>query len=273
MNILITGHKGFIGQNMMKFMKSKGHTVTGFEYYDNAEHFPDLKGIHTVIHLGAETDTTCGNIHYVLEKNYDFSKKLYDECQRRHIMLQYASSASVYGHNRKTAEYEFKEPLNYYATSKYLFDRYVETQAPVSRVQGFRYFNVYGPHEEHKKDQASPISKFFHEATWKYEIDIFEGSENFKRDFVFVGDICELHYRMLDVNESGILNAGTGVATSFEEIAIMIAEKYESNVNRIPMPEELKHQYQEYTCANLHKLNSTVKMNWFPVEDYINYEL
>ena len=53
----------------------------------------------------------------------------------------------------------------------------------------------------------------------------------------------------------------------------MIAEKYESNVNRIPMPEELKHQYQEYTCANLHKLNSTVKMNWFPVEDYINYEL
>ena len=175
--------------------------------------------------------------------------------------------------NRKTAEYEFKEPLNYYATSKYLFDRYVETQAPVSRVQGFRYFNVYGPHEEHKKDQASPISKFFHEATWKHEIDIFEGSENFKRDFVFVGDICELHYRMLDVNESGIWNAGTGVATSFEEIAIMIAEKYESNVNRIPMPEELKHQYQEYTCANLHKLNSTVKMNWFPVEDYINYEL
>ena len=78
---------------------------------------------------------------------------------------------------------------------------------------------------------------------------------------------------MLDVNESGIWIAGTGVATSFEEIAIMIAEKYESNVNRIPMPEELKHQYQEYTCANLHKLNSTVKMNWFPVEDYINYEL
>ncbi|OUT92796.1 MAG: hypothetical protein CBB96_05630 [Gammaproteobacteria bacterium TMED36] len=273
MNILITGHKGFIGQNMMTFLKSKGHDVTGFEYYDNDDHFPNLKGMHTVIHLGAETDTTCSDIKHILERNYDFSKRLYDECQDKHIMLQYASSASVYGHNKNSTEDGAKEPLNYYATSKYLFDRYVESQSPISRVQGFRYFNVYGPHEDHKKDQASPISKFFHEAVWKHEIDIFEGSENFKRDFVFVGDICELHYRMLDVNESGIWNAGTGVATSFEEIAIMIAEKYESNVNRIPMPDNLKNQYQEYTKANLNKLNSTVKMNWFPVEDYINYEL
>ena len=89
---------------MMTFLKSKGHDVTGFEYYDNDDHFPNLKGMHTVIHLGAETDTTCSDIKHILERNYDFSKRLYDECQDKHIMLQYASSASVYGHNKNSTE-------------------------------------------------------------------------------------------------------------------------------------------------------------------------
>ena len=276
MNILITGHKGFIGQNMMKFMKDKGHTVKGFEYYDNNENYPDLSGVDAVIHLGAITNTTERNIDLLMQKNYDFSCHLAEDCAYLKIPFQYASSASIYGDGMNDmSETSMPQPMNYYAYSKYMFERFASTLAEQTEavIQGFRYFNVYGPHEEHKGQMASPLTQFRKQAQRNSTIRIFEGSSNMKRDFVFVGDICELHNRMLEIKESGIWNAGTGVCTSFEEIAFMIAEKYEAEIEHIVMPEILKHQYQYYTQANLRKLNDTVKMNWFPVEDYINYEL
>ncbi len=275
MNILVTGHRGFIGQNITKFLTNKGHDVYGFEYYDTKDNMPDLKNIHQVIHLGAETSTTETDIDLIMEKNYDFSVRLFEECEKRHIAFQYASSASVYGLSTSFSESDPCRPLNYYAYSKYMFDRYVESKLKTTpiRVQGFRYFNVYGPHEEHKRDQASPLTKFNFYAKKGKPIQIFEYSEQYHRDFVFVGDICELHLRMLDVNESGIWNAGTGVTTSFEEVALMIAEKHGGEVVTIPMPENLRGSYQAFTRANLDKLNRTIKMNWMPVEDYINYEL
>jgi len=124
--------------------------------------------------------------------------------------------------------------------------------------------------EEHKGDQASPYTKFTKQATENGVIRLFENSDQYRRDFVCVDDICRLHEKMFSVNKTNIFNAGTGVATSFDTIGRAIAKKHSADIEYIPMPDQLKSQYQTYTCADLTKLNSVVDMNWTTIEDYIN---
>ena len=99
---------------------------------------------------------------------------------------------------------------------------------------------------------------------------MFKGSENYLRDFVCVEDICRVHEKMFSVNESGIWNVGTGRAVSFDTVANCISKKYGAKINYIEMPENLKGQYQEFTCADLTKLNNTIDIEWTNIEDYIN---
>jgi ADP-L-glycero-D-manno-heptose 6-epimerase len=122
------------------------------------------------------------------------------------------------------------------------------------RVQGFRYFNVYGPYEDHKGDQASPYHKFTKQAKETGVIKIFEGSENFKRDFVSVETVVDVHRRFFTVHESGVWNIGTGIAKSFKEVAEEIARQYNAKIEYIPIPENIAKQYQKYTQADLTKL-------------------
>jgi ADP-L-glycero-D-manno-heptose 6-epimerase len=130
---------------------------------------------------------------------------------------------------------------------------------------------VYGQYgEDHKGDQASPYTKFTKQAKEKGYIELFKNSENYSRDFVCVEDICRLHEKMFDVDQSGIFNVGTGRAVSFNTVANSIAAKHGARIELIDMPDKLKSQYQEYTCANLDKLNSVVDMQWTNIEDYIN---
>jgi ADP-L-glycero-D-manno-heptose 6-epimerase len=147
-------------------------------------------------------------------------------------------------------------PQSPYAWSKFLFDRYVQgfKDRWTIRVQGFRYFNVYGPHEDHKGDQASPYHKFEKQAKETGVIKLFEGSENYLRDFVHVNTVVDVHKKFFDITESGLWNVGTGRATSFESVARMIAEQYSARVEYIPMPDAVKKQYQTYTCANVTRL-------------------
>jgi ADP-L-glycero-D-manno-heptose 6-epimerase len=127
------------------------------------------------------------------------------------------------------------------------------------RVQGFRYFNVYGSGEEHK-DQPSPYTAFEKQAKETGVIKLFKGSENYKRDFVPVETVCAVHKKFLNVEKSGIWNVGTGIATSFEDVAKLVAEKYGATIEYIPMPENLKNQYQAYTCADLTKLKQEIEV-------------
>ena len=138
------------------------------------------------------------------------------------------------------------------------------------KIQGFRYFNVYGEGEEHKGDQASPYSKFTKQAKEDGLITLFEGSDKYLRDFVCIDDICKLHEKMFDVDQSGVFNVGTSNPTSFENVAQTIAKKHTAGIHYIPMPDNIKSQYQEYTCADLTNLNSVVDMQWTNIEDYIN---
>ena len=270
MKILVTGHKGFIGSNIALYLMKQGHEVEGWEWQPGI--IPSTEDYDWCIHTGAISSTTYDNVDQILEQNFEFSVRLAQVCENFGTNLQYASSASVYGPTTHFTEDGKLLPQSPYAWSKYLFDRFLgqfQDEFEIT-IQGFRYFNVYGPGEEHKGDQASPYTKFTHQAKENGVIKLFENSDQYRRDFVCVEDLCRLHEKMFDVKQSGIFNAGTGVATSFDTVGRTIAKKYSADIEYIPMPDKLKGQYQEYTCANLDKLNSVVDMSWTSIEDYIN---
>lgn len=251
MKILITGYKGFIGQNMVNALTDH-HTITTYEW---GEPLPQIRGLDWVIHLGAISSTTETNVENVILKNYDFSRRLLHECISNRVNFQYASSASVYGLNQNFKETDPVNPLSPYAWSKYLFDKYVgEQDVPDIQVQGFRYFNVYGPYEDHKGEQASPYHKFEQQAKIVGVIKLFENSHKYYRDFVSVNTVVDVHTTFFNVKESGLWNVGTGNPKSFQQVANEIAGQYESRIKYIPMPNNVKNQYQHYTCADLTKL-------------------
>jgi ADP-L-glycero-D-manno-heptose 6-epimerase len=251
--VIVTGHKGFIGQNMVNALEEGGHTLKCYEWGDV---IPDVRGYDWVIHLGAISSTTETNVEKVIEQNYDFSRWLLMQCHTHNVNFQFASSASIYGLGTDFAEDAPVQPMSPYAWSKWLFERFamkISTDWNIF-VQGFRYFNVYGPHEDHKGDQASPYYKFEKQAKETGVIKIFEDSDKYLRDFVPVEKIVDVHQRFWGVSESGVWNIGTGRATSFESVARMIADKHGAKVEYIPMPDSVKKQYQKYTCADLTRL-------------------
>jgi ADP-L-glycero-D-manno-heptose 6-epimerase len=216
-----------------------------------------LYGIDRVIHLGAISDTRCNDWVALRKQNIGFTLTLMECCQKYGIPIQVASSASVYGPDNTT----FKEddpvaPANFYAKSKALIEQYFNEMRPVSPVQIFRYFNVYGPHEEHKSDQASPFHKFREQAKTG-TIRIFEGSKEFKRDFIHVDQVIDVHKKFFKVLESGVWNVGTGKTMSFSDVARLAADEFSAKIETIPMPS--LNGYQKYTCADMTKLNRTLK--------------
>lgn len=261
--ILVTGHKGFIGQNLCEAIYKEGWTLTTFDILDNPTLRPkdlDFTDVDCVMHLGAISSTTEKNIQKIMDQNLSWSIELFEECVARNINMQFASSASVYGnqHNMPVKETDTCSPLNYYAQSKYLFEKYVETRKVNINVQIFRYFNVYGPHEEHKGSQASPYTQFAKQAKETGIIKVFEGSEKCFRDFVHVDKIVNTHIagiKNMHRYSTEIYNIGSGYARSFMDIAKDIALLHKAKIETIPFPEHLKQYYQYYTEANIDKLN------------------
>ena len=270
MKILVTGHKGFIGSNLALYLQSQGHEVEGWDYIPNT--IPDPSGYDWVMHIGANSSTTETDVDLIMEQNLEHSLRLLQACDMMGVNFQYSSSASVYGPTEHFTENGPLQPQSPYAWTKYLFDRFVTQNLDHFQVivQGMRYFNVYGANgEEQKGDMASPYTKFTKQAK-QGKIKVFENSENYKRDFVCVEDVCKVHEKMLGVDQSGIYNVGTGKAESFETVARTIAKKYNADIEYIPMPENLKGQYQKYTCANIDKLTNNIDINWTNIKDYIN---
>jgi len=270
MSILVTGHRGFIGSNFVSYVKKNTDwAVGGWEW---GEDLPDISKYRWVIHLGGISSTTERDLDKLMEHNLEFSQWLYNECVRHGTNLQYSSSASVYGTSWDFSEDSPKDPQSPYAWTKYLFDRWVEQQDNDITVQGFRYFNVYGENEKHKGDMASPVTKFTLQAQNDDSIKLFYGSTRYKRDFVYVGDCVRAQIEFIKrVNENGIWNIGTGKPYSFADIAAAIAFRYNRSVEQIPMPTDLKDQYQEYTCADLTKFNEAIPdFEWTNVLDWIS---
>jgi ADP-L-glycero-D-manno-heptose 6-epimerase len=264
MKVLVTGHKGFIGQNLCEAIRREGWNLLTFDIVDDPSLRPkdlDFTGVDCVIHLGAISSTTETDVRKIMDLNLSWSIELFEECKSRNISMQFASSASVYGnkYRRPMKEDDHCAPINYYAMSKFLFEEYVKNRTHSNVVQIFRYFNVYGPNEEHKGSQASPYTQFAKQAKENGVIKIFEGSENMRRDFVHVDRVVEIHIESIKgLNElsKGTYNIGSGYARSFLDVARDIALLYDAKIETIPFPEHLKSHYQYHTQADISKLDS-----------------
>jgi len=284
--IIVTGGAGMIGSNIIKALNDKGHTdilvvdnlKDGTKFANLAdlniaddmdkEDFlisiladEDFGDVEAVFHEGACSSTTEWDGKYMMDNNYQYSKELLHWCLEHQVPFLYASSAATYGGRNADfiEERQFEEPLNVYGYSKMLFDHYVREILPEaqSQVCGFRYFNVYGPREGHKGSMASVAFHLNTQLNNGENPKLFEGSDNFKRDFIYVEDVASVNLWFWENAVSGIFNCGTGRAESFQEVADA-ALKYhkDGEVEYIPFPEKLKGRYQAFTLADQTKLRA-----------------
>ena len=229
--------------------------------------FEEWDEIEVVFHQGACSATTEWNGKFVMEVNYDYSKDLLHFCVERGIPFIYASSAATYGgrNDNFIEERRFEQPLNVYGYSKFLFDEYVRRLMPTtnSQIVGLKYFNVYGPREQHKGSMASVAFHLNNQMKDGQNPKLFEGCDGFGnggqlRDFVYVEDVCKVNlWFWKNGGQSGIYNCGTGRAEPFLSVAEAVVKHHgRGQVEFIPFPDHLKGRYQSYTQADLTKLRA-----------------
>ena len=302
--IIVTGSNGFIGSNLIKGLNSMG--INKILAVDDHENFPpsenlsncefkDLvkiedinkllrkypnKDISHIFHQGACSDTMEKDINYMLKNNYLFSKNLLTLALEKNINFIYASSASVYGDGKIFEEdKKYEKPINLYAYSKFIFDQYVRElmNKNDSQIVGLRYFNVYGPNEQHKGRMASVAFHLHQQLKESKSIKLFEGSDGYedgeqKRDFIHVDDVVKVNLWFMKNEVSGIFNVGTGLSQSFNDVAnAVIKWNKKGKIEYIPFPEELIGSYQSYTQANIDQLrNAGYKDEFLTVEEGVS---
>lgn len=288
--IVVTGAAGFVGCNIIQGLNKRGITnilavddltdghkfknLAVCDYMDYMDYEDFLKAIHSnssfaepieaLFHEGACSATTEWNGRYMMKNNYDYSKQLLHYCLGRHIPFLYASSAAVYGETQDFNDDDWKQrPLNVYGYSKWKFDQYVRPylESTTSQIVGFRYFNVYGPYEQHKGSMASVAFHLMNQLRDTGIVKLFEGSHGCaagdqKRDFVFIDDVVAVNLWFLEHPEKrGIFNLGTGEARAFNVIAHTLLKLNGSGrLEYVAFPEHLKNAYQAYTRANISSL-------------------
>jgi ADP-L-glycero-D-manno-heptose 6-epimerase len=203
----------------------------------------------------------------MMDNNFTYSKELLHFALDRKIPLVYASTAAVYGGSTNFTEVPANErPLNVYGYSKLVFDNYVRRLLPEmkSTVVGLRYFNVYGPREQHKGRMASVIHHFTRQLKDTGTIKMFEGSGGYangeqRRDFVFVKDLAHINMFFGGLLSDGprkpvhaVVNAGTGEARTFKAVAEALMQVHgQGKIEYVPFPDDLKDRYQHYTQADI----------------------
>ncbi len=284
--IIVTGGAGFIGSNIVQGLNARGITdilvvddlTDGRkclnlsdahirDYLDKDDFLQRIQSgqsfgpVEAVFHQGACSSTTEWDGKFVMRVNYEYTKVLLGWTSAHRIPFYYASSASVYGGGSVFKEARGNEhPLNAYAYSKFLFDEHlrpllVGLQSP---VVGLRYFNVYGPREQHKGSMASVAFHMQQQLKGGDTVRLFEGCDGYgpggqERDFIHVDDVVAVNLWLLDHPQvSGIYNCGTGRAQSFNDMAhAVIAHHQRGQIEYIPFPDHLKGRYQSYTQADM----------------------
>jgi ADP-L-glycero-D-manno-heptose 6-epimerase len=305
MRVVVTGAAGMIGSNIVQGLNAIGvddviavddltdgpkyRNLLGArlsDYFDKSEFYArftrgEFGRVDAVLHEGACSDTMEHNGRFMLDTNYRNSKDLLDACQARGTRLLYASSAATYGGSTSFREEpEFERPLNVYGYSKLLFDNVVRRMLPEARTQvaGFRYFNVYGPREQHKGRMASVAFHHFNQIRDTGKVKLFGdyggyGPGQQSRDFVFVDDVVAVNLWFLqNPGASGIFNLGTGRAQPFNDVAVAtvnaaralkgeaalpLAELVSRGlIEYIAFPTALVGKYQCFTQADLTQLRA-----------------
>lgn len=287
--IVVTGAAGFIGSNLVQILDQNGfknihiivdhinderkkkniHPSIYKKYLDKnvfLDHLDEIRDAEIIIHLGACSDTTIQDEEYFKKNNIEYSKKIFDFCVHNKIRLIYASSAGTYGDGSNGFDDNCRslKPLSFYAQSKYLFDEFVldNPKKPPQWV-GLKFFNVYGPNEDHKGKGASMVFHGFNQIMKDGKASLFKSYKagyqdgGQKRDFIYVKDIVDVIIFFVNHPEHhGIFNVGTGKARTFLDLskAIFKALEIGPNIEFIEMPESLKGQYQYFTEAKMDKL-------------------
>ncbi len=310
MKIVVTGAAGFIGSNIIRGLNARGidHiiAVDDLTEGDKFRNLADLKiadyldkdvfyelfaqgafgKVEAVFHEGACSDTMESDGKYMMDNNYTLSCGLFNSCQQAGTRLIYASSAATYGGSDTFRESpEFEHPLNVYGYSKLLFDQRMRRECGDNfkkfkrQVVGFRYFNVYGPREQHKGRMASVAFHQFNQFKAEGRVKLFGEYGGYPsggqmRDFVFIDDVVAVNLWFLDhPDKSGIFNLGTGRAQPFNDVALSVVNALRGAkgdsaldlagaaqaglIEYVPFPDALRGKYQCYTQADLTALRAS----------------
>ena len=301
--IVVTGGAGFIGSNLVRGLNRRGHTdilvvddltegdkfvnlvkgqISDYMHKDEFRQriaLGQLSNVEAVLHQGACSDTTERNGQYMLDNNYRVTLELFQYCQANKIPMLYASSAAVYGAGPVYSEnIQYESPLNVYGYSKFLFDQVLRRHLDslTAPVVGLRYFNVYGPQEQHKGRMASVAFHNMNQFKTEGHVRLFGGWDGYgdggqSRDFIYVDDVVDVNLFFLDHPEkSGVFNCGTGRAQPFNDVARTVVNTMRAHggmpelpledlvaqglLRYIPFPDDLKGRYQSHTEADLTQL-------------------
>lgn len=310
--IILTGGAGFIGSRILSALNAEGtkdvlvvdslgygskwKNLVGTSFIDivSKEDFRDQMAVgefdipvDAVIHMGACSSTTEANADYLYDNNFRYSTEVAQFAIEQGAAFIYASSAATYGDGSRGYSDTTRElePLNMYGYSKYLFDEWIRDQHLDSHCVGLKFFNVFGPNEQHKQNMASMVFKSVEQIQRTGTVKLFKSNDvsyadgGQMRDFVYVEDVCRVILELLKHKEiTGIYNLGTGTARSWNELvaAVFAAMNMPTRVEYIDAPPEVAQQYQNFTQADMSALKKVLPALQFmsledAVADYVKH--
>ncbi len=292
MKFIVTGGAGFIGSAIVWKLNQIGETdiliVDRLDHSDKWKNLAPLKfadyldaddfienlaqfdKTETLLHLGACSATTERDSQFMMRNNYEFTKTLANWAVGNETRFIYASSAATYGDGANgmadgTNELEKLRPLNVYGYSKHLFDLYAKRNNLFDKIVGLKYFNVFGPNENHKDDMRSLVNKAFAQIRETGKLQLFKSANpdyedgEFGRDFVYVKDVVEMTLHFIENRNSGLFNVGSGEMHTWNELAKAIfgALDLPPDIEFVEMPAHLRDRYQYHTQADLSRIRET----------------
>lgn len=308
MSIVVTGAAGMIGSGVVRHLNDLGLTnlllvddlktgekwknLVGKQFIDIVSKDAllsrlDESEVDAIIHLGACSDTMETNVDYLLENNFHYTIRLAEWALKRNKRFIYASSAATYGDgtlgfNDDEAALTSLRPLNPYGFSKHLVDLWMQRQGVLKNVVGLKYFNIFGPNENHKGRMASMVFKMMQKSHDGSAYSLFKSNDpqysdgGQMRDFLYVKDAVKMTCAFLENRQAnGIYNIGQGKTTTWNLLAdaFFKAIQKKTNIVYIDMPPDLARQYQNYTCARMDKFHKIFSSRYTPIEtavaDYV----
>jgi ADP-L-glycero-D-manno-heptose 6-epimerase len=291
---VITGAAGFIGRNTVAELNARGNThlllvdqlgtdekwqnLLGLRFEDlispdeflGRVHSKGLDNIDSIIHLGACSATTERDADFLLRNNYRYTRALCEWSLENDVRFVYASSAATYGDGSRGYSDDDRvtptlRPLNMYGYSKHMFDLWALKQGLFDRIVGLKYFNVFGPYEDHKGEMRSVVQKSFHQIASAGEVSLFKShKERFadgeqKRDFIYVKDAVAVTLHFAENRScAGLFNCGTGISRTWKDLATAVfrAMGRDPKIRMIEMPVHLRGKYQYFTEAEMNKIRA-----------------
>ncbi len=243
--------------------------VDADEFERAAESGRTFGDVRTVIHLGACSSTTETDVGFLLRNNYEYTKHLAHWAMEQEARFVYASSAATYGgleaELSDEADLRSLRPLNAYAYSKHLFDLYAARTGLDQRICGLKYFNVFGPNEDHKAEMRSVVHKAFEQIRESGSVRLFKSHRpeyrdgEQQRDFIYVKDAAEMTFHLAECGATGLYNVGTGTAQTWLQLVrpIFHALELPERIEFVEMPAHLRAKYQYYTRARMERFYAT----------------